>query len=61
MPAVLTAIDVNSHALAATSATAASNNIQVDCVKSDMLSGLLTNLQNKIDILIFNPPYNYYF
>ncbi|KAJ9587328.1 hypothetical protein L9F63_019155 [Diploptera punctata] len=50
-----TAVDVNLAACEATQSTSESNGVNVEVVSMDLLSAFCW--KNKVDILIFNPPY----
>eukprot|EP00049_Salpingoeca_infusionum_P026722 m.27524 g.27524 ORF g.27524 m.27524 type:complete len:220 (-) comp8936_c0_seq1:2346-3005(-) len=52
------ATDVNPHAIDAIKQTAISNDVNINVVQCDLLSGLPPELlDHGIDVLIFNPPY----
>jgi release factor glutamine methyltransferase len=51
------ATDINPHATALTKRTAVANGVVIDIVQTSLLSGLDEQLNNKIDVLLFNPPY----
>ncbi len=51
--AIVTAVDINPHALECTRRNAAANNLRVETVKSD----LFENVKGNFDIIAFNPPY----
>ncbi len=52
-----TSTDINSCAAEITKRTADQNKVDVNPIVTDLVSGLLPRLQNKVDLLIFNPPY----
>lgn len=56
LPTSFFATDLNQHAIEATAATARANNVEVNCVCTDLVSGL-ERAKGKIDVLLFNPPY----
>ncbi|XP_075712992.1 methyltransferase HEMK2 isoform X2 [Rhinoderma darwinii] len=49
--------DVNPTAALCAIATSQANDVHVDPVITDLVSGLLPRLQGQIDLLLFNPPY----
>lgn len=49
--------DINSFATKATQGTFEKNCVFGDIVKMDLLKGFHKRLKNKVDILMFNPPY----
>lgn len=49
--------DINKYAADATKRTAAANDVYLNPVLSDLLTGLKPRIAGKIDLLIFNPPY----
>lgn len=53
MGAVVTASDINPHALDCVRRSAAKNNLKIDIVRSD----LFENIVGEFDVISFNPPY----
>jgi len=53
MGAVVTASDINPHALDCVRRSAAKNNLKVEVVRSD----LFENIVGEFDVICFNPPY----
>jgi len=51
------ATDINPQACQATSKTAHLNNVNVECVQTDLVDGLFPRLTGQVDVLLFNPPY----
>lgn len=51
------ATDINPMAAQCTSQTAKQNGVEVSCVVTDLVEGLIPNIFGKVDVLIFNPPY----
>lgn len=51
--AIVTAADVNPHAVECTKRNAAKNSVRIDTVKSD----LFEKVQGNYDVIVFNPPY----
>ncbi|CAF0706128.1 unnamed protein product [Brachionus calyciflorus] len=51
------ATDINKDACLATQKTSIKNNNDINILNCDLLSPLFDRLQNKIDVLLFNPPY----
>lgn len=51
------ASDINKNACLATLKTSSKNNNYINIVNCDLLEPLIDRLKNKIDILLFNPPY----
>ncbi|XP_059468761.1 methyltransferase N6AMT1-like isoform X1 [Neocloeon triangulifer] len=51
------AIDINPLACRATKETARRHGASVECVNADLVTPLLPAIRNKVDLLIFNPPY----
>ncbi len=49
--------DINAKACLATQKTSESNRNDVNIVNCDLVSPMLDKLANKIDVLVFNPPY----
>ncbi|KAI5704496.1 hypothetical protein M8J76_009333 [Diaphorina citri] len=49
------AVDINPNACVVTQNTSESNGVKVEVIQSDLLSGL--RREQKIDVLVFNPPY----
>ncbi|KAL1406917.1 S-adenosylmethionine-dependent methyltransferase [Vanrija albida] len=49
--------DINKYASDATKRTAAANDVYLNPVLSDLLTGLKPRITGKVDLLIFNPPY----
>ncbi len=49
--------DINPVAARVTKRTAAQNNVHVQVVHCDLVEPLLSRLQNKVDLILFNPPY----
>uniref|UniRef100_A0A8C3WKS1 Methyltransferase HEMK2 n=1 Tax=Catagonus wagneri TaxID=51154 RepID=A0A8C3WKS1_9CETA len=49
--------DVNPEAAACTLETARCNKVHVQPVITDLVKGLLPRLKEKVDLLVFNPPY----
>ncbi|TXT07293.1 hypothetical protein VHUM_03463 [Vanrija humicola] len=49
--------DINKYAADATKRTAAANDVYLNPVLSDLLTGLKPRVAGKIELLIFNPPY----
>ncbi|XP_036366791.1 methyltransferase N6AMT1 [Octopus sinensis] len=49
--------DINRTAVQIARDTAFHNDVVVEAVETDLMSGLLPRLSNKVDILLFNPPY----
>lgn len=50
-------IDLNPHANTCTVSTGRQNRVQIEAVRSSLLSGLRERLEGKVDVLLFNPPY----
>jgi len=51
--AIVTAADVNPHAVECTKRNAAKNSVRIDAFKSD----LFEKVQGNYDVIVFNPPY----
>jgi len=51
------ATDINPFAIDATQRTAIANNVTVECILTDLVTGLEGRLAGKVDVLLFNPPY----
>jgi len=51
------ATDINQHATRATSQTAFDNDVFVEVIQTDLFFAMKERMKNKIDILLFNPPY----
>jgi release factor glutamine methyltransferase len=51
--AIVTAADVNPHAVECTKRNAAKNSVRIDTVKSD----LFEKVRGNYDVIVFNPPY----
>ncbi|MBU1913812.1 MAG: HemK2/MTQ2 family protein methyltransferase [Thermoplasmatota archaeon] len=51
--AIVTAADVNPHAVECTKRNAAKNSVRIDTFKSD----LFEKVQGNYDVIVFNPPY----
>lgn len=51
--AVVTAADINPHAVECTARNAAKNNVRIEVVKSD----LFQSIRGNYDVIVFNPPY----
>ena len=51
------AIDLNAHANTCTRATGIANGVQIEPVRTSLLSGLRSRLNGQVDVLLFNPPY----
>ncbi|KAM9670965.1 methyltransferase N6AMT1 isoform 2-T4 [Dama dama] len=49
--------DVNPEAAACTLETARCNKVHIQPIITDLVKGLLPRLKEKVDLLIFNPPY----
>ncbi|XP_070311218.1 methyltransferase N6AMT1 isoform X2 [Odocoileus virginianus] len=49
--------DVNPEAAACTLETARCNKVHIQPVITDLVKGLLPRLKEKVDLLVFNPPY----
>ncbi|XP_078214557.1 methyltransferase HEMK2 isoform X5 [Callithrix jacchus] len=49
--------DVNPEAAACTLETARCNGVHIQPVITDLVKGLLPRLKEKVDLLVFNPPY----
>ncbi|KXN70925.1 S-adenosyl-L-methionine-dependent methyltransferase [Conidiobolus coronatus NRRL 28638] len=49
--------DINPLANAGSLSTAKRNNVNIDSITCDLVGPLVKRLENKIDVLIFNPPY----
>lgn len=49
--------DINPNAAACTLETARCNKVHVQPVITDLVKGLLPRLKEKVDLLVFNPPY----
>ncbi|XP_003467230.1 methyltransferase N6AMT1 isoform X2 [Cavia porcellus] len=49
--------DVNPEAAACTLETARCNRVHIQPVVTDLVKGLLPRLKEKVDLLVFNPPY----
>ncbi|XP_045435752.1 methyltransferase N6AMT1 isoform X2 [Pipistrellus kuhlii] len=49
--------DINPNAAACTLETARCNQVHVQPVITDLVKGLLPRLKEKVDLLVFNPPY----
>ncbi|XP_035678437.1 methyltransferase N6AMT1-like [Branchiostoma floridae] len=49
--------DLNPRAAECAARTGTQNNISVHPVLTDLVSALLPRLENKVDVMIFNPPY----
>ncbi|KAL4681923.1 hypothetical protein H8959_007400 [Pygathrix nigripes] len=49
--------DINPEAAACTLETARCNKVHVQPVITDLVKGLLPRLKEKVDLLVFNPPY----
>ena len=50
-------IDINPHAAKVTHKTACQNSVCLEVVNCDLVGPLLPRIRNKIDLLVFNPPY----
>ncbi|XP_046641366.1 methyltransferase N6AMT1-like isoform X1 [Daphnia pulicaria] len=50
-------IDINPHAAQVTRKTACKNSVCLEVVNCDLVGPLLPQIQNKVDVLVFNPPY----
>ena len=58
LPLLQIAVDINRDACRVTQNTVRQNNVRyLDIVQTDLLSGILERLHNKVDVLVFNPPY----
>lgn len=51
------ATDVNPTALNVTNRTSLANHVAVNCIQTNLVDSIYEKLCNKVDILIFNPPY----
>ena len=51
------AVDINPHATLCTKKTGEENGVHIETVVDDMLSSMKTKLSNKVDLIVFNPPY----
>ncbi|KAF4025919.1 hypothetical protein G4228_018070 [Cervus hanglu yarkandensis] len=49
--------DVNPEAAACTLETARCNQVHIQPIITDLVKGLLPRLKEKVDLLVFNPPY----
>jgi release factor glutamine methyltransferase len=49
--------DINPFATKATQGTFSKNSVFGDVIQMDLLQGFYKRLKNKVDILLFNPPY----
>ncbi|XP_069886626.1 methyltransferase N6AMT1 isoform X1 [Dipodomys merriami] len=49
--------DINPDAAACTLETARCNKVQIQPIITDLVKGLLPRLKEKVDLLVFNPPY----
>nr|XP_027785150.2 methyltransferase N6AMT1 [Marmota flaviventris] len=49
--------DINPDAAVCTLETGRRNNVQIQPVITDLVKGLLPRLKEKVDLLVFNPPY----
>nr|XP_021525121.1 hemK methyltransferase family member 2 [Aotus nancymaae] len=49
--------DINPEAAACTLETARCNGVHIQPVITDLVKGLLPRLKEKVDLLVFNPPY----
>ncbi|XP_062982793.1 methyltransferase N6AMT1 isoform X2 [Elgaria multicarinata webbii] len=49
--------DINPVASLCTAETAIRNNVDVQPIVTDLVTGLLPRLHGKVDVLLFNPPY----
>ncbi|XP_048202318.1 methyltransferase N6AMT1 [Perognathus longimembris pacificus] len=49
--------DINPEAAACTLETARCNKVQIQPIITDLVKGLLPRLKEKVDLLVFNPPY----
>lgn len=49
--------DVNPEAAACTLETARCNKVHIQPIITDLVKGLLPRLKEKVDLLVFNPPY----
>lgn len=50
-------VDINPHAAKVTLKTACQNSVHLEVVNCDLVGPLLPRICNKIDVLVFNPPY----
>ncbi|GAK63842.1 s-adenosyl-L-methionine-dependent methyltransferase [Moesziomyces antarcticus] len=55
--AAYVAIDVNEHANRCTVATGKHNGVRIEAARASLLSALQPRAREKIDVLLFNPPY----
>lgn len=49
--------DINPNAAACTLETARCNKVHIQPIITDLVNGLLPRLKDKVDLLVFNPPY----
>ncbi|KAJ7225892.1 S-adenosyl-L-methionine-dependent methyltransferase, partial [Mycena pura] len=49
--------DINPRACVCSAATGRQNKVSLDLVNADLAHPLLARLQNRVDIILFNPPY----
>lgn len=49
--------DINYYAANVTRKTACQNNVRLEVVNCDLVEPLLPRIRNKVDVLVFNPPY----
>ncbi|CAH9122291.1 unnamed protein product [Cuscuta epithymum] len=56
-PSYYIATDINPHAVRVTCETADAHNVDVECINTDIASGLETRLAGLVDVLVVNPPY----
>ena len=50
-------IDINPHAAQVTRKTACKNLVCLEVVNCDLVGPILPQIKNKVDVLVFNPPY----
>ncbi|KAJ3327308.1 HemK methyltransferase member 2 [Blyttiomyces sp. JEL0837] len=49
--------DINSIAITTTRKTGNKNKVQLDCIRGSFADPIKDRLRNKVDVLLFNPPY----
>ncbi|CAH9130004.1 unnamed protein product [Cuscuta epithymum] len=56
-PSYYIATDINPHAVRVTRETADAHSVDVECVNTDIASGMEGRLAGLVDVLVVNPPY----
>ena len=51
------ATDINPIAVRMTAATARLNGVEVEVIQTRLVQGMLSSLERRVDVLVFNPPY----